>query len=46
MNIEEWVRKVAKELRKHADRDNCYDCKQLLKYPLLKRYMDYQEAKI
>jgi len=27
----EWVKKLIKELEKHASRDDCYDCKQLLR---------------
>lgn len=28
---QEQARKLVKEIYKHADRDNCYDCKQLLR---------------
>lgn len=27
----QWAEKLIKELRKHANRDDCYDCKQILK---------------
>jgi hypothetical protein len=30
MALQQWSKKVIKELAKHADRDNCYQCKQLL----------------
>jgi hypothetical protein len=38
MSTREWLDNVVKELKKHAERDDCYDCKQLLKHPLLKGY--------
>lgn len=28
--LEDWSKKVIKELIKHADRDDCYSCKQLI----------------
>jgi len=39
MNIEEWINKTIKELQKHADRDECYDCKQLLKERFVEKYI-------
>jgi hypothetical protein len=30
MALQHWSKKVIKELQKHAERDNCYNCKQLL----------------
>lgn len=37
--IEDFMKAVAEELKKHADRDGCYNCKQILQYPPLKRFM-------
>jgi hypothetical protein len=31
MAIEQWSKKVMKEIVKHAERDDCYSCKQLLR---------------
>jgi len=28
--LQQWSKKVIKELIKHAERDGCYQCKQLL----------------
>ena len=28
--LKNWSKEVIKELIKHADRDNCYQCKQLI----------------
>ena len=28
--LKDWSKEVIKELIKHADRDNCYSCKQLI----------------
>jgi hypothetical protein len=30
MSLQEWSKKVIKELIKHADHDNCQNCKQLI----------------
>ena len=29
-NLQQWSKKVIKELIKHADRDGCYNCKMLI----------------
>ena len=29
--MDKWAVKVLKEVKKHADRDDCYACKQLLR---------------
>ena len=31
MNSGEWVKKTVREIRKHAERDGCYDCKKILR---------------
>jgi len=46
MNMKEWIDNVAKELKKHADRDDCYTCKQLLKFPLLENYLKAKEENL
>jgi len=35
--------KMFKEIIKHAERDNCYDCKQVIKALNLKQRMEYWE---
>jgi hypothetical protein len=45
LSIEEWMSNVAKELQKHADRDGCYDCKQLLKYPPVQAFVQAKEGR-
>lgn len=39
MNLEEWMLKLAKEIKKHAERDDCYECKKLLKFEPLQRFL-------
>ena len=41
-----WIDKTLKELQKHAERDNCYACKQLLKEPFVKIYVDGMNARV
>jgi hypothetical protein len=33
-NTRNWMHRAVKEIQKHADRDGCYSCKQLLKSAL------------
>jgi hypothetical protein len=35
-----WVVKIIKELKKHAEKDDCYSCKQLLKEPLIQPFLE------
>lgn len=34
-NTEQNLKIILKEIKKHAERDNCYSCKQLLKITFL-----------
>jgi len=38
-DIRNFMTQTAKELKKHAERDDCYGCKQLLQYPPLKVFL-------
>lgn len=39
-NIFVWVTDTIKELQKHAEKDDCYSCKQLLKNPIIVKYSE------
>jgi len=43
--LKTWLDLTLKELQKHAERDDCYNCKQLLKASFAKIYLDAQRAK-
>ena len=45
MNLEEWMLKVGKEVQKHAERDDCYECKQLLKFEPFLRFLKAKSEK-
>jgi hypothetical protein len=43
MALQDWSKKVIKELQKHAERDDCYECKQLLRMLAAAYGVNYEE---
>lgn len=39
------MKKLAKEIQKHAERDDCYECKQLIATTLVSAFLDKGESK-
>jgi len=39
ITMKEWMDRVLKELKKHAERDGCYNCKQLIDYKFIQAYL-------
>ena len=40
------MRKIAQEIKKHAERDDCYECKQLLKTTLISAFLEQTEVSL
>jgi hypothetical protein len=41
--MSQWLPKAVMEMKKHAERDKCHDCTQLLKNPLIMLYIEALE---
>jgi hypothetical protein len=44
ITIEEFMDRALKELQKHAERDGCYDCKQLMNYKFVQQFLKRHEV--